>query len=299
MIVSRFAGGLGNQMFQYAAGLALSIRKQAPLSVDDGWFSDMGDATPRRCEITQFPALAGGGLAIASPSLVMRLRYKPESLLPRMMRKLFRKPRAHSAHHIVEDQAAPPVNLDVYPLPIYLSGYWQSERYFADQAAAIREAFTFPEFVRPEARTLARTILCEEESVSLHVRRGDYVANPQANLYHGVCGMTYYSRAMEIVEQSVPSPHYVIFSDDPEWCRTAFAGCGRTMTVVDVHSDNDAIHDMHLMALCKHHIIANSSFSWWGAWLSNERGMTCAPRQWFAATEKEKDNPSPDRWLLL
>ncbi|CAK7052066.1 MAG: O-antigen biosynthesis glycosyltransferase WbnK [Desulfovibrio sp.] len=298
IVCAQLIGGLGNQMFQYAAGRSLSIRKQAEFYLDDGWFRSMGGATPRTCDITRFPALAQSGLFAPAP-LIKRLRYAPETRLQTLGRKLLRKEPALSEHYVAEDQTLPPIKTDCLPLPVYLSGYWQSERYFADCADTIKEDFAFPDLACDEARSLARHMLQEDASVSLHVRRGDYVAAPTTAAWHGICGMDYYERAMAFAEQALAAPRYFIFSDDPDWCRAAFAASKRTITVVDVHGGNDAIHDLHLMTLCRHHIIANSSFSWWGAWLSAREGLVVAPQRWFTAPSLAHVNPSPDRWKLV
>lgn len=299
IVCTLLLGGLGNQMFQYAAGRSLSISKQATLCIDSAWFLDPKGATPRSFDLTKFPALSGDGLVIAPAMLGTSMRYAPESLLCRMVRRLVRGTRPYSNHYIVEDQTVSPVDFSALSCPLYLHGYWQSEVYFLDHVGDIKKDFRFPELVCDKAVTIAEKIQCAPESVSVHVRRGDYVADSVTKAWHGICDMDYYASAMAHIERFVSEPQYFVFSDEPEWCRIAFAACKRPLTVVDVHGAGDAIHDMHLMASCTHHIVANSSFSWWGAWLSRREGMVVAPQRWFAAPSLAHVNPSPARWVLI
>jgi hypothetical protein len=162
----------------------------------------------------------------------------------------------------------------------YLIGYWQSERYFL----GIRDVLG-AELEVQEAPTGANLRLLERirscDAVSLHVRRGDYVADPRTNAFHGILDQTYYQDALRVVGDQVGNPTVFVFSDDIEAAR-AYVGHLGLMTFVDVNGPAEAHQDLRLMRACKHHIIANSSLSWWGAWLADwPHKVVIAPRRWF------------------
>lgn len=147
--------------------------------------------------------------------------------------------------------------------PATLDGYWQCEKYFMDFQKEIRYDFTFPAL--PEkAGHLSKLIEETPDSVSVHIRRGDYVENPQAQAFHGNLKQDYYGKALQLIKNACGKTRLFIFSDDPHWVRENFDCCGHDAAIVDLALPDAPHHDMHLMSLCKHHIIANSSFSWWG-----------------------------------
>jgi hypothetical protein len=135
-------------------------------------------------------------------------------------------------------------------------------------------------------------------AVSLHVRRGDYVKNPKTTATHGLCSLDYYHTAIRYIYETVEQPYFFIFSDDMAWVKEHLkidAPC----QYVDHNQGKESFNDMHLMSLCKHHIIANSSFSWWGAWLnSSPEKIVIAPNKWFANQNNIKDL-LPNDWVTL
>ena len=171
----------------------------------------------------------------------------------------------------------------LWPL-IYFKGFYQSERYFVDVAGEVREAFAFhPELASEQTRRLVEQIKADALAVSLHVRRGDYLQPSVWRNTGGVCCLPYYKRAIAEMQRRVGGAHFYVFSDDPEWCR-ANLPLDETAVFVDWNKKADSWQDMMLMSLCRHNIICNSTFSWWGAWLNNNPGKTVL---------------APDRWSLL
>lgn len=290
-------GGLGNQMFQYAAGRALALRLGAELKLDLSWFSTIAEGdTPRRYMLGDAFSIAA---ATATPEECARLRWREESGFSRFLRAVRRRPRPYATTCICEPYFSYWADFERLTPPAYLLGYWQNELYFKAIADMIRQDFMFPP-LRDEAETLAQRIRAARNPVAVHVRRGDYVSNPVTHRYHGVCSPEYYSEALAIIAAKAGSLELFLFSDDPAWVREHFGSEGFSVNVVEFSAHvNLPWHDMHLMSLCKHHITANSSFSWWGAWLANGGGMVCAPRRWFAEESKVADNPAPDKWILL
>ena len=279
-------GGLGNQMFQYAAGRALSLRYQVPLCLDLSWFSQKHDAntTVRTYQLGIFKNITAtiqNGNSFPCQRFITRIRkYLPFS-------RVIREP--HFAYWPAFAEITPPATLD---------GYWQSEKYFMDFQKEIRHDFTFPA-LPDKAEQLSKEIAATPESVSVHIRRGDYVSNPQAQSFHGNLQQSYYSRALKTIKDSCGQTRLFIFSDDPQWVREHFDCCGHDAVIVDLGFPDAPHHDMHLMSKCKHHIIANSSFSWWGAWLASPQGMTFAPKRWFADKLISTQDVCPPSWNLL
>lgn len=181
------------------------------------------------------------------------------------------------------------------PAHCYLMGYWQSEKYFQGVAPTIRADFAFRSPLAGRNEALANDIL-GLNAVSLHVRRGDYVNDRTTAATHGVCSLDYYRKAIQYMEDRVDNPVVFVFSDDMPWVRQHLA---LPLPVRYVEHNERAYDDMHLMSLCKHHVIANSSFSWWGAWLNPApRKIVVAPRQWFAVDRRTEDL-LPASWVAL
>jgi hypothetical protein len=277
MVIVRLMGGLGNQMFQYAAARANSLRTGAELKVDLTWFQDEGArVTPRR----EY-ALEPFGLSpvIASPAELRRtLRRRIVRRRPRILVdvELRFDPRVLTADDV------------------RLIGYWQSERYFADRAAEIRRDFELPTPAGDLARAIARG-----ESVSLHVRRGDYATDPKVETELGVLPAEYYEQAVARMSEALAEPEFFVFSNDPDWC-AANLRIDAPHTFVRPEQGARAHDDLRLMSLCRHHVVANSSFSWWGAWLGETPStMVIAPRRWFLTSRFDTADLVPERWLRI
>jgi hypothetical protein len=292
LIISHIIGGLGNQMFQFAAARALSIARNSPLLLDTSDFSTyaihQGFELARvfSCSVKQAePGDIRAVLDWQSSRFVRRI----------MMRPSFRLLR--SRHFMVEpcfDYCGAVRNV---PLPIYLMGYWQSERYFADVEETIRRDFTFRQPLTGRNIKLAQDV-GTVNAVSLHVRRGDYTSNPKSLATHGVCSLDYYQAAIRHMVEHLEAPQFFVFSDDMDWV-LANLNIGYPCHYVQHNLGAESYNDMRLMSLCKHHIIANSSFSWWGAWLDADPGkVVVAPRKWFANKTAVNDL-FPQGWVTL
>lgn len=283
-VVVGLSGGLGNQMFQYAAGRALAARIGAPLVLDLAWFSDQSERqfalSPFRIEAvqhSQYPWLPPRGRALAS-----RLSRR---CMPRIMGvPVWREPH----FQFTSDFAS-------LPGPVFLEGYWQSERYFWEVRSLLLQEFVLRESLPPVCAKFHKEIR-ECDAICVHVRRGDYLSNPVAAKVHGTCSENYYYAGVGELCQGLAQPHCFVFSDDPAWARASLAlDC--PMTVVDVNGPLDAHLDLALMAACRHFLIANSSLSWWGAWLGERPGKkVIAPKQWFLTSDKDTRDLLPESW---
>jgi hypothetical protein len=291
-IIVRLIGGLGNQMFQYAAARALALRKGAELKLDVSGFETYG---LRRYELGQYPIAA----TIASTEELAQFGVVfPVSKVRRIWARVFGRGDCASSAHYREPHFFFDPQLARQALPLFMDGYWQSERYFADIAPLLLQELTPPAPFEAENAALADQIT-GSNAVSLHVRRGDYVTNAHTNAYHGVCSLDYYKAAIEHMREHVPSPHLFVFSDDAEWTKANLASDLPT-TYVIANPPERGFRDLQLMSLCQHHIIANSSFSWWGAWLnSNPNKIVVAPKIWFSAGDNDTRDLVPSEWVQL
>ena len=274
-VTSYLMGGCANQMFQYATGLALARRLGVDLKLDVSWY---GTATPNQ------PRMYSLGLF--------------KGVDARVVHSLWGQ--------IIREEGFPyqPALLENAPRKCSLVGYWQSEKYFFGLRDELRERLLPRDPLPARSMETERAILdAGERSVFVTVRRTDYVGNP----YHVVLPMDYYREAGALIAAKVADPVFFVFSDEPEWCaanfklpyRTTIAG-NFDRTVEHHLGREDA--ELYLMRLCAHAIMANSSYSWWGAWLGADvnGGMVIAPRIWFGPACK--DDPRdivPDRWIRL
>jgi hypothetical protein len=179
-----------------------------------------------------------------------------------------------------------------------LVGYWHSERYFSAVADELRPLFQLRDEARGRnAELLAR--MAAEPAVSLHVRRGDYAANPATKAFHGLLGASYYQAAVARMQELAPGARFYVFSDEPAWVRENLQ-LPEGSVMVD-HNGEAAQEDLRLMSACRHHVVANSSFSWWGAWLDPRPGkLVLAPRHWFRPESGVNDRDLvPSSWERL
>lgn len=291
MVIVRLNGGLGNQMFQYAAGRALADRLGVELLLDTRAFEHalaFQPFTRRAYALSPFKLRARlataadlKGWPVWVVEIGMRLRF---------VRPLFR--RWHFESAITYDPG-----LRTLHEPVCLVGYWQSERYFIDFADGIRADFTLRDrLCGANARLLE--LAHSAGSVSLHVRRGDFVGLKNAAQVHGLCSIDYYRHAIDLVRKRCPECHFLIFSDDPQW---ACAELPLDASAVFVTGNAEKPEqDLILMSACNHHIIANSSFSWWGAWLAvNPSKIVIAPKQWFLNAPHDISDLIPDGWIRM
>jgi hypothetical protein len=291
MILTKLIGGLGNQMFQYAAGKALALRHGVLVKVDLSELnSHAGDKyTQRHYELGIFTS----GIQVTTDKDLAPFLKGDKSRLQRELQR--RMPFLFGTLNAVESGAAYHPEFKKYPKNTYLKGFWQSEQYFKAYEVEIRKDFRFRESVTEACKTL-KTKISACNAVSLHVRRGDYVNNPSANKFHGLCSPQYYNSAVNRISETQKDLGIFIFSDDIGWCRE------HIKFDIPVHfmETGSAYEDMYLMTQCRHNIIANSSFSWWGAWLNDHVDkIVIAPKQWFADTSVNTSDIIPDSWFKL
>jgi len=181
---------------------------------------------------------------------------------------------------------------------VYLDGYWQSEKYFTDIAAIICKEFTLKKDPAGKNKELTE-IINSCESVSLHIRRGDFVSDAEIYQTHGVCDLDYYYKCIEYIVEKTNTPIFFVFSDEPEWARQNL-NLSHPVTFVTHNGAEKCYEDMWLMSQCRHNIIANSSFSWWGAWLNQTPDkIVFAPKKWFVTEDRDTRDLIPDKWITF
>lgn len=277
-LIMEVTGGLGNQLFQYAAARSLALSQGADLLLDTSFY-DRG--RHRTFELDRFPIRAD---IVGQKPQARWLRP-----LKTLSNKLFRldQPSYHEPHFTFDPGF---VQLTA---PQRLTGYFQSPRYFESHVEQVHAELTPPAPQDAESQRLAE-ILQQPNSISLHVRRGDYVNNPKASATYHECSPDYYTRAL----QRLPEGAIVVFSDDPAWVQTQL-NVGRPLHIASADLARSAIADLWLMTQAQHHIIANSTFSWWGAWLSSRPGTTIAPKNWFRSSEYSTCDLLPEHWIQV
>lgn len=284
MIVVRMTGGLGNQMFQYAAGRRLALKHGVELRLDVGFYRDQqrlgGRSDRRRFELDRFRLTAARVVVpYATLRRLPRRGTKPAPGGPKMV-------------YVQQRRAGYGVGytpwFEEIPAHAYVDGFWQSEAFFAPIADVIRADFAPAD----PADAPSEAWLSEaREAVAVHVRRGDYLRYPE--FFHLVSAR-YLAEAMDLFGEDYWFP---VFSDDPEWCRANLRG--RNLRIMPM---DDAVRDLYRMAACAHVITANSSFSWWAGWLNrNPQKRVVAPWPWSsrALSRSTREGVIPPDWTVL
>lgn len=289
MIIMRLKGGLGNQMFQYALGRRLSLEHHTELALETSSFKT---DHLRVYRLTSFQI--SGTASDALPFFPTTGPKRRLNTCLQFFRKLIGKP-----YEIFKEKS---FNFDPEALKCsanaFFDGFWQSEKYFSPIRKTLLTDF---EPLIPLSGELAHTAqnIQSCSAVSVHVRRGDYISDPTTTAYHGVCSKEWYEKAAQHMKAYVPNLHFFVFSDDFEWAKDNLAFDAPT-TFVKPSPDGLECHDLYAMSLCKHNIIANSSFSWWGAWLNqNPNKIVVAPRKWFVAGPQNTDDLIPNTWIRI
>lgn len=281
-------GGLGNQMFQYAAGYSLAKKLQFDLLLDLSGFCSYD---LRQYRLGEF-MIKCSEWAKTSPANTSQKILKIKSYLAKYgVMKAGNYDVLYEKGFHIDDR------FFIQNSNCYLWGYWQSPKYFEEHASDICNIFNLSKFESPELREILHAAETEK-TVSVHVRRGDYI-KAETKAVHGICNIEYYERAKALMLSIEPDAKFMIFSDDPAAAREMFATWKNT-SVVECASDTE---EMLVMNRCKHHIIANSSFSWWAAWLDRKKsGCVIAPKCWFSKEKMLKTyvlDLFPDEWILL
>jgi hypothetical protein len=275
MIITRIIGGLGNQMLQYAYAKALQ-QKGHEVKIDISAFETYK---------------LHGGYQLDKYNIDLESSTKDENdkfYKNTFFYKVLRRFGMDFSRRIKEKSLLFDKKLLEIDDNSYLDGYFQCEKYFKDIREIILKQFTINQDISNYTKEIKNKIQNSQNSCSLHIRRGDFVNSKNINI-HGACDIEYYKKAMKYLEEKVVNINYFIFSDDIEWVKENLAI--QNAIYIDSKEKRIPHEDIYLMSLCKNNIIANSSFSWWGAWLNqNEKKMVIAPKRWFADDKLESQS---------
>ena len=290
-VFARIEGGLGNQFFQYAAARSLADKLQCELMLDLRGIAENGD---RPYQLDLYRAR----VEIAGPDQLALLPQWRSSRIGRLWQAMsFLLPAVFHAPVFLPHGFAYDARIEKLRRPVYMVGYWQTERYFAWNRNRLIQDLVLRADQDTNAVWLQKIDACN--SVSLHVRRGDYINSSSAAQIHGTCDLGYYRRAIEDLMRREPNIEVFVFSDEPQWALSNLH-LPVPMHVVDANPPEQGYLDIELMRRCRHHVLANSSFSWWGAWLCEYPGqIVFAPTQWFANPGFNTNDVVPARWHRL
>lgn len=300
MIVVKLSGGLGNQMFQYAAALSLASKNNQKLFIDLSFFYIY--------ELHEY-ALKHFNISAEIIDDIGKFGYKLiNKFVPSKYRDYLKKMPPYGNKIYTESRLSFDSSFFNLGENIYLDGYWQSEKYFKDYDKIIRNEFTLKNSLNGLNKEIADKI-SDTNSISIHIRRGDYQVNKDTKKIHGVCSLNYYYKAIEFMSKKIEMPFFFIFSDDIEWVKSNLH-INYAHLFVEHNSEfngerytaNKNHEDLRLMSLCRNNIIANSSFSWWGAWLNNNpQKIIVAPTNWYNNNELNLQalDIVPKSWIKL
>jgi hypothetical protein len=285
VIIVKVNGGLGNQMFQYALYRSFKeiyLNTKLDVIFFENYHKHNGFELER--------IFINLKTEYANPMEVNELSDSKADLISKIRRKLFGVKQTHYREEYLG------YNNDIKDnmINMYFEGYWQSEKYFSDIEKVVRNEFTFMPFDKEE-NILISYRMSQTNSIGIHIRRGDYVEHP---LYSGICTIDYYQMAIEYMKNSIEDPYFYVFSDDILWCKNTLK-ITTLVEYIDWNKGNNSYRDMQLMSLCKHNIIANSTFSWWGAWLnSNPNKIVVAPKR-IINSKNDIVDLIPEKWIRI
>nr|AEP25476.1 putative glycosyl transferase [Yersinia pseudotuberculosis] len=272
-------GGLGNQMFQFAVGKIIASKNNNSIIIDDGYYySQPSKDTPQKLEIDQFKIGFERFSSEKEKKYLKKIRILNKIKGVRKLNNLI-SPVTGSCKIYSDDDFS--INKKIQNNSILL-GYFQSSQYLINNRDLLLEEFTLSDKVLNVIKSTEAYEFISGNSnlTAVHIRRGDYISNVAANRHHGVCSIEYYESAMNKINLTQNSNRFVFFSDDIDWVKEHFQHIDGAY-FVDNKSTSFSVTDIYLMSLCDNNIIANSSFSWWGAWLNkNKNKIVIYPNKW-------------------
>ena len=290
MIIVRLKGGFANQLFQYSAARRLAAANGTEVLFDLSYLNknSNGAYTQRKFELDQIKIKA----RTASDKELAQFRVS--GLLDKVKNKLG----IGQYLTLYETASLGPLQLKALKGNYLLDGYWQDERYFIEMRKELLDEIQ-PVYAFTNWGEELKKMILATNSVALHVRRGDYVSLKHANEFHGTCSLEYYRNAIDELKRKCNGLSYFIFSDDVDWCRKELSFLPEAVFVVN-ESEKKSSQDLFLMSLCRHNVIANSSYSWWAAWLNQNPNKTViSPVKWFKDVNQDTSNLIPKNWIRI
>lgn len=295
MIIVKIIGGLGNQMFQYAAGRRAAYVNNTDLRLDITGYEKQEGMARRKYLLNIFRIREN----FANDKEIQQLKKQKHSYFFRTFPWLASRIAPFYRWSYIQERY---FHFDPFLLTTkdnsYIEGYWVSEKYFKDIENVIRREFSF----KTNPIGLNKRLIdemCSVQSVSIHFRRRDYLTSKKTRDRHGVCSLEYYQTAIRFISQQISRPHFFVFSDDPNWVKNNFL-LRYPMRRIHHNLGSNDCEDLRLMSMCKHNIIANSTFGWWAAWLNQHKEkIVVSPKKWFNTPSINTNDVVPSAWIRL
>ncbi len=292
MIITKLQGGLGNQLFQYAIGRRLAIDQKTELKIDIDFYDIQANVTKRDFKLKAFQinadfATKADKIAVLGLSVFQPIKRRLWKMGFDIFRWNYIRESSYGYHSEVLNHTE----------SAHLDGYWQCPLYFESIRSVLLNEITIEnKFLTEPFQTKSKEINIKN-SVAIHVRRGDYVSNPIVNQQFGVCSVEFYNTAIQYILEKVDKPEFYVFSDDITWCKQNIDSQITPVNFVTGFSDYE---DLILMSKCKHQIVSNSTFGWWGAWLNqNPTKIVIAPAVWYVDPTLDTTQLIPSEWIRL
>jgi hypothetical protein len=283
MIITKLHGGLGNQMFQYATGRRLAEKYHTDLRLD---ISEYSSQNQRQYQLDKFYIKAN----IATENDIRQFKNVKNYLFDKI--RPLKKQRVVNYSSYGYDKRITKLGAN-----IYLNGYWQSEKYFSDISDIIKQEFTLQIPLEKKYPDLIKSVSLNN-SISLHIRRGDYLNKKLSQIYN-ILPKDYYQKALDIITPKIATPVLYIFSDDIFWVQKNLT-FHYPVHYIEQNTKLADYEELILMSKCRHNIIANSSFSWWSAWLNaNPEKIVIAPKDWFVSNRYFNSEIYPKDWVVI
>ncbi len=283
IVISKLAGGLGNQLFQYTVGRQLSLQKNVALVLDTSFYEsqevrsfklqhfNIQAETTSSLKDSHFIKLCTG------TNLSSKFYQTTQKFLPKRIRTFYKESKLWGYESTLYKTSP----------PIYLKGFWQHYKYYEQLHPQIITELTPRENPDEETKAIFNSLSKDEFSVSVHIRRGDYITNPEAK-FMGVLPLDYYLKGIRIIQEKIKDPAFYFFSDDLQWVKDNLKIDARS-NYMDIGQGKKDYLELYLMSKCRHNIIANSTFSWWSAFLNQHPNkIVVSPHQWVSDPEKNK-----------
>jgi hypothetical protein len=293
MVIIKLQGGLGNQMFQYAFARILAQKNKTTVLLEGSFFErieKIAGFTPRTFELAHFNnsyiwCSSSDFISFHKISIINKFKKKIGLNYP----KIYKEPSFGFQADALSIKS-----------PVYLKGYFQSYKYYIGYEDFIRQLFSFPIDTLDDINKELLSTIKSSNTIAIHIRRGDFVNDTITATHHGSCSLEYYQEAIKLLVSKNDEFTLVFFSDDNDWVKSQFKDLAYSKIFIDHNKNEDSWKDMFLMSSCNHNIIANSSFSWWAAWLNkNSEKRVIAPKKWFTAIEIDTNDLIPTEWIRL
>jgi len=293
MLIIKLQGGLGNQMFQYAFARILAQTNNTNVVLDGSFFERVEKIpgfTPRAFELGHFNnqyilGTASDVKSFQQISIINKFKKRLGLNYP----KIYKEPSFGFQTDALSIKS-----------PVYLKGYFQSYKYFIGYEEFIRQLFSFPIDTLDDINKGLLMKINRLNTIAVHIRRGDYVNDEITADYHGSCSLDYYLEAIKLLVSKNKEFTFVFFSDDSDWVKRQFEDLPYSKIFIDHNKEENSWKDMLLMSFCRHAIIANSSFSWWAAWLNTHpEKIVIAPKNWFKTKDLDTTTLLPEEWIKI